>query len=190
MINKKSVSAFLEYLESEHDCDISTRNHRLQCIRAFLKYAAMIEPTAVAHKSELFKIPVKKIPVKKEAERKTVEYMSEAAVKALLAEPDVGTRIGLRNRCFMILAYDTAARVQKSADLRLRDIRLGRTPTIVVKEKGSKTRIVPLMKPTVLHLNSYLSAYHNGEVLLSERPLFYSVRGGIPQPLSCDGIRK
>jgi len=185
MINEKSVSAFLDYLESERDCGISTRNHRLQCIRAFLKYAAMIEPTAVAHKSELFKIPVKK-----GAERKTVEYMSEAAVKALLSEPDAGTRIGLRNRCFMILAYDTAARVQELADLRLRDIRLGRTPTIVITGKGSKTRTVPIMNPTVLHLNSYLSAYHNGESLLSERPLFYSVRGGIPQPLSCDGIRK
>jgi len=185
MLNEKSISAFLDSLEVERGCGISTRNHRLQCIRAFLKYAAMLEPTTVVHKNELFKIPVKK-----GAERKNVEYMSETAVKALLAEPDAGTRIGLRNRCFMILAYDTAARVQELADLRLRDIRLGKTPTIVITGKGSKTRMVPLMKPTVLHLENYLSAYHNRESLLSERPLFYSIRGGVPQPLSCDGIRK
>lgn len=185
MLSEKSVSDFLDSLETERGCGISTRNHRLKCIRAFLKYAAMIEPTAVAHRAELFKIPVKK-----GTERKTVGYMNEAAVKALLAEPDAGTKIGLRNRCFMILAYDTAARVQELADLRLRDIRIGKTPTIVITGKGSKTRTVPLMKPTVLHLDDYLSAYHNGESLLSERPLFYSVRGGVPQALSCDGIRK
>ena len=185
MLNEKSVAAFLDSLETERGCGISTRNHRLKCIRAFLKYAAMIEPTAVAHQAELFKIPTKK-----EVERKSVEYMSEAAVKTLLAEPDVGTNIGLRNRFFMILAYDTAARVQELADLRLRDIRLGKTPTVILAGKGSKTRTVPLMKPTVLHLTNYLNVYHNRESLLSDRPLFYSVRGGVPQPLSCDGIRK
>jgi site-specific recombinase XerD len=145
----------------------------------------MTEPTAVAHRTELFKIPVKK-----GAERKPVEYMSEAAVKVLLAEPDSSTKNGLRNRFFMILAYDTAARVQELSDLRLRDIRLGKTPMVVLTGKGSKTRTVPLMKPTALHLDNYLNAFHSGENLLSERPLFCTIRNGTAQPLSTDGIRK
>ncbi|GHU81353.1 integrase [Clostridia bacterium] len=185
MLNEKTVSAFLDSLETERGCGISTRNHRLKCIRAFLKYAAMTEPTTIVFQTELFKIPVKK-----DSERGQVEYMSEAAVRALLSEPDADSKMGLRNRFFMILAYDTAARIQELVDLRLRDIRLGKTPTIVVTGKGSKTRTIPLMKPTVLHLDHYLNAFHSGENLLSERPLFYSIRGGVPKALSCDSIRK
>jgi site-specific recombinase XerD len=185
MLNERTVTAFLDYLESKRGCGIRTRNHRLQCIRAFLKYAAMIEPTAVIHQNELLKVPVKK-----GSTPAVVEYMSEAAVKTLLADPDTNTKLGLRNRFFMILAYDTAARVQELADLRLRDIRLGRTPTIVLTGKGTKMRTVPLMRPTVLHLTNYLDAFHCGESLLSDKPLFYTTRHGRPQPLSTDGIRK
>lgn len=185
MLNEKSVTSFLDALETQRGCSISTRNHRLKCIRSFLKYAAMMEPTAVLHRAELFKVPVKK-----DTQTTIVEYMSESAIKALLAEPDATTKLGLRDQFFMILAYDTAARVQELADLRLRDIRLGKTPTIVLTGKGSKMRTVPLMRPTVLHLNNYLDAYHCGESLLSERPLFYTLREGTPRALSTDGIRK
>lgn len=185
MLNEKTVSAFLDSLEMERGCGVGTRNHRLKCLRAFLKYAAMIEPTAIAHQAELFKVPVKK-----EANSLVVEYMSEAAIKTLLAEPDPTHKLGLRNRFFMILAYDTAARIQELVDLRIMDIRLGKTPTVVLTGKGAKMRIVPLMNPTVLHLKNYLNAFHYGVNLLSERPLFYTIRNGTCQPLSCDGIRK
>ena len=185
MLNEKTVAAFLDSLETERGCGISTRNHRLKCIRVFLKYAALIEPTAVTYHSELFKVPVKK-----ESKSAVVEYMSEQAVKTFLSEPDANTKLGLRNRFFLILAYDTAARVQELADLRLRDIRLGKTPTIVIAGKGAKIRTVPLMRPTVLHLTNYLDIFHYGENLLSEKPLFYTVRNGKAQSLSTDGIRK
>ena len=167
MLTEKTVSDFLDSLETERDCGIGTRNHRLKCIRAFLKYAALIEPTAVTYQSELFKVPVKK-----ESRPAAVEYMSESAVRVLLSEPNANTKLGLRDRFFLILAYDTGARVQELADLRLRDVRLGKTPTIVITGKGAKVRTVPLMRPTVLHLTNYLDAFHCGESLLSERPLF------------------
>ena len=185
MLDEKTVSAFLDSLEIERGSGINTRNHRLKCIRAFLKYAALVEPTAVTYQNELFKVPVKK-----ESKSTAVEYMSEPAVKALLSEPDTNTKLGLRNRFFLILAYDTGARVQELADLRLRDIRLGKTPTIVITGKGSQVRTVPIMRPTVLHLTNYLDTFHCGTSLLSERPLFYTVRNGNIQSLSTDGIRK
>ncbi len=55
MLNEKSIASFLDSLETERGCGISTRNHRLKCVRSFLNYAAMIEPTAVVHRAELFK---------------------------------------------------------------------------------------------------------------------------------------
>lgn len=106
MLDRKAVSAFLTYLEAEKRCCISTRNHRLKCIKAFLKYAAMVEPSAVIYQAEL-----SKIPLKKEIASPSVEYMSENAVSILLKEPDTSQKLGIRNQFFMILAYDTGARV-------------------------------------------------------------------------------
>ncbi len=185
MLDRKAVSAFLTYLEAEKRCCISTRNHRLKCIKAFLKYAAMVEPSAVIYQAEL-----SKIPLKKEIASPSVEYMSENAVSILLKEPDTSQKLGIRNQFFMILAYDTGARVQELVDLRLRDIRLGKTPTAILSGKGGKVRSVPLMKATVQHLSRYLSVFHHQENMLSDRPLFYTIRQGEVQPLSCDGIRK
>lgn len=73
------VSAFLDYIEHEKGCSISTRNHRLKCIKAFIKYAAMVDPTVVIYQAEL-----SKIPIKKESHINTIEYMSETAIKTLL----------------------------------------------------------------------------------------------------------
>lgn len=184
MLDEKTVSCFLDYLESERGCCVSTRNHRLKCIKAFLKYAAMVEPTVVIYRAELSKIPTKKDSTT------AVEYMSENAIRALLEEPDTSTRVGIRNQFIMILAYDTGARIQELVDLRLRDIRLGKTPTVVLSGKGGKVRTVPLMQATVQHLSRYLDVFHHKEKMLSDRPLFYTYRQGTIQKLSCDGIRK
>lgn len=74
--------------------------------------------------------------------------MSETAVKVLLEQPDTKTRRGIRDQFFMILMYDSAARIQEMLDLRVCDIRLGSTPTATLKGKGSKIRSVPLMPET------------------------------------------
>lgn len=55
MIDHKMISAFLDWLETGRGCSVSTRNHRLNCIRSFYAYAAKMEPTAVIHKVELSK---------------------------------------------------------------------------------------------------------------------------------------
>lgn len=185
MINKQTVSSFLDYIEHEKGCSISTRNHRLKCIKAFIKYAAMIEPTVVIYQTEL-----SKIPMKKELRVKAIEYMSETAIKTLLNEPDVSDKRELRNQFFMILAYDTGARIQELIDLQLCHLRLGKNPMVILTGKGGKVRTVPLMNITVRHLEYYLKIFHPNETLLSTRPLFYTKRRDILKPLSDDGIRK
>ncbi len=59
MIDHNMVIRFLEYLETERGCGIATRNHRLNRIRAFYKYAANMEPAAVIHRKEILKVPLK-----------------------------------------------------------------------------------------------------------------------------------
>ena len=60
MLTSDMILAFLDYLETERGCSISTRNNRLAAIRAFIGYAADRDITTVSVQSELKKVPVKK----------------------------------------------------------------------------------------------------------------------------------
>lgn len=89
----------------------------------------------------------------------------------------------------MILMYDTAARVQGIVELRICDFKLEDTPQARLHGKGNKYRSVPLMAETVSHYRNYLKLFHKDEAPTSERPLFYTVRKGICNPISDDMIR-
>ena len=105
MLNRACIAGFLEQMRAERNWTAATYNQRLACIRSFYKYAAAAEPTLAIYLADLTGIPLMKaLPAK------PVAHMSQKAIKALLAEPDPSSRIGLRDQFFMILMYDTAAR--------------------------------------------------------------------------------
>jgi site-specific recombinase XerD len=184
-LNTKTVIAFLDWLEGERGCSINTRNQRLACIRAFFKYASDMDSTTVIHNIEIRKITKKKLSTPS-----FVEYMNETAVKALFAQPDIKTSKGLRNQFFMILMYDTAARIQEVLNLRIKDIHLGTTPTARLLGKGSKIRTVPLMERTVEHFQNYARIFHPGADVYSDRFIFYVIRSGEMHPMSDDAVLK
>lgn len=178
------VNAYLDWLVSEKKCSPATRNHRLTCIRSFFAYAASRSTEYMAYQAALSKIP------KQKAGKTVVEYMSEEAVQTILKQPDTSTRQGIRDQFFMVLLYDTAARVQEMLDLKVCDIRQGKTPTVTLLGKGSKVRTVPLMPETIEHFRNYLNVYHEGEGSYSTQPLFYVVQHGTRNPMSDDNVRK
>ncbi len=185
LLDSKMLIKFLDSLET-NGCSISTRNHRLNCIRAFFTYAAQVDPTTIIHKSDIFKVPIKKL-----SQSNIVKYMNEKAVAALLEQPDPLTKKGLRDRFILLLLYDTAARCQELIDLRLCDVKLGKTSTITIRHgKGDKAREVPLMKQTVEHFQNYRHTFHSGEGDYSDCPLFYMLRNGDKKPLENSTIRK
>ena len=55
------------------------------------------------------------------------------------------------------LMYDSGARVQEICDLRVRDVRLQKPPTVTLTGKGRKTRFVPIMASTASALTIYFS---------------------------------
>ena len=178
------VNAYLDWLVSEKKCSPATRNHRLTCIRSFFAYAASRSTEYMAYQAALSKIP------KQKAGKIPVEYMSEEAVQTILKQPDTSTRQGIRDQFFMVLLYDTAARVQEMLDLKVCDIRPGKTPTATLLGKGSKVRTVPLMPETMEHFQNYLNVYHEGEGRYSTQPLVYIVQHGTRNPMSDDNVRK
>ncbi len=183
MIDHKLMLEFLDYLETERGCGVSTRNHRLRCIWAFYSYAAKTTITAVTHWEEVKKVDVAIAP------EPFVKHMSETAIEAILTQPDISTQKGLRDMFLMMFLYQTGARIQELLDIRLCDIHFGKTSTVMLHGKGSKVRSVPLREKVVYHLNEYIKVFHPNDSKYSEQYLFYVVRDGLKKRMTEDNAR-
>ena len=78
MLTPETILAYLDHLESERSCSVSTRNNRLAAVRAFLEYSADRDITTVIIRSEL-----KKVPVKKPDKIEVISYMSKQPLHPL-----------------------------------------------------------------------------------------------------------
>ncbi len=173
MFSYDMVTEYLHWLAVDRKVSSATCNNRLAVIRAFISYASACKPEYIDLKSRL-----SQIKGKKNDQFGKVDYMSEAAVKALMEVPDVSTTAGLTDQFMMVMLYDTGARIQEILSLRLCDLKIDKTPTAIIHGKGGKTRIVPLMPETVKHLKKYLSVLHPDEHMHSESYLFFTRHKG------------
>jgi integrase/recombinase XerD len=75
--------------------------------------------------------------------RRLPKLLSERQVEALLAAPDVDTRLGLRDRAMLETLYATGLRVSELVGLKIAQVSLD-VGVVRVIGKGSKERLVPL----------------------------------------------
>ena len=183
MINHEVIYEFLAWLQNTRGCEATTKNHRLAALKSFLRYCAFEDPALMAVYLDIQNVHSQKVT------RNRVEYMSETALKILLEQPDANTRYGMRDRFFMILLYDTGARIQEILDLKLKDIHLNdQTPSIYLTGKGNKTRAVPLMDKTIAHLHEYMKTFHPDGYLKNDQYLFYTLIKGLKGRMSEDNV--
>ncbi|HXL18828.1 MAG TPA: site-specific integrase, partial [Streptosporangiaceae bacterium] len=178
MVDRVTVTGFLEHMRATRSWTASTCNQRLACIRSFFTYAAAAEPTLAIYLADLAAIPRLKAPA-----AAPVKYMSTDAVTALLAVPDPGTRIGLRDQFFMILMYDLAARDAEMLALNLAGIDTRRL-TADLLGKGSKPRRLPVTSETAQHFGRYAAVFHPSPEPAT--PMFYTMRNHHPTQMSDD----
>ncbi len=103
--------------------------------------------------------------------------LSEADVEALLAAPDIGEPIGLRDRAMLEVLYACGLRVSELISLTLEQVNL-RQGVLRVFGKGSKERLVPLGEEAMVWVVRYVR--DSRPLLLDGRPsdvLFPSLRG-------------
>ncbi len=180
-IYRDMVEAFLHKSANTSD---ATYNNRLAAIKAFFTYASACNPEYISHYSEISLIKSRKQDIFAK-----VDYMTETAIAAIMEVPDTSKDLGIRDQFFMILMYDTGARIQEMLNIRICDIKVGSMPTITLYGKGRKTRIVPVMPKTVSHLERYLKIFHTGVSEHSTDLLFYSIRNGIKNGICDDTMR-
>ena len=129
----------------------STRNQRLACVKSYMKFSADKNISLSSLALQIHRIPPCKAP------KPAVQAMSEKAIAVILRQPP-NTKIGLRDRTFMVLLFGSGARVSEIINLKVRNLSLdGLSPQVRLEGKGKKTRTVPIMEKTVGHLRQYLS---------------------------------
>lgn len=168
IINKNMIEDFLNWLECKKKHSISTRNQRLAAIRAFFRYIQLEAPEHMELCSEILAIKSKKTPVTE------MNYLSIDGIRVLLSMPDTNLKLERRDLAVLALMYDTGARVQEIADLKVTDIRIKTPSTIRLTGKGNKARIIPLMPQTISLLKKYLVDYGLLEEAKAENPLFFN----------------
>jgi site-specific recombinase XerD len=82
------------------------------------RYIQAQGPGAIFQCRQILSVPFKKQP------KEAVGYMSEGGTALPLSAPDQGGRKGRRGMALLCLLYDSAARVQELADLKVKNIRL------------------------------------------------------------------
>ena len=183
MITRDSVLIYLQWLMEVQGCSAATRNQRLAGLKTFLKFVADKDIGLSSTYLAIDKIPMVRCP------KPNIGWISENALAEIFKQPK-NTKLGKRNRFFMILLYDTGARLSEILNLRLKDIDTAATePFVQLTGKGNKTRVVPLMDKTVKHLNDYLDVFHTDRSNL-EAPLFYTTIKGVISNMSPDNAER
>ena len=160
------IKDFLNWIENERKCSISTRNQRLASIHSFFRYIQGEEPAGIHHFQQVISIPIKK------TEKKVLEHLSPGAMKLILEQPDKSSPKGRRDLTLLSVLYDTGARVQELVDIKVNDVTLDPPPVISLTGKGNKVRRVPLMKNTIALLQQYVLENDLNKQWKNQYPLF------------------
>jgi len=166
-IDAPLVFSFLQHLEVDRNNSPSSRNVRLAAIKSFMRYVQYRVPSALDQVQAILAIPIKK------TDSRLINYLTVAEMQAILDAPDPSQRDGIRDRAMFHLAFATGLRVSELVGLRMDDVSLQPTPTILIHGKGRKERQLPLWADTAKALRAWLSI--RGEAAVPE--LFLNARG-------------
>jgi integrase/recombinase XerD len=158
------------YFADRHaDTKPSSANRRLSVLKRFYQLALRQKAIAL---DPCLKLASAKQPLR------FVHTLSEAQVEALLAAPDVGTPLGLRERTMLELMYASGLRVSELVTLKLLELSMN-DGVLRITGKGSKTRLVPFGQEARVWIERYLrdarAIILDGQV---DDALFVTARGG------------
>ena len=179
MFTRDLVLGFLNSIESVRNNSAATRNQRLTAIKTFFQFLARTAPELM-HINECIQAIRPK-----STDHKPPPSLTRAEVDAIIAVIASDTLLGARDRALVQTCYNTGARVQEIADLKIADVRVDGPPTVTLTGKGRKCRTIPLWPETVHMIQHYLELRE--QMGIQSDHLFISNRG---TPLTRFGISR
>lgn len=177
-LDPPGILAFLSYLEKERKNGVPTRNVRLSAIHAFFHFVASRNPEHLGLAQRILGIPFKR------AQQRVIDYLEYEEIDSVLKAIDRTTCQGDRDYALLATMFNTGARVQEIADLRVRDLQLIKPFQVRLFGKGKKERYCPIWPQTATVLRAFCKRRD-----LDSQPeahVFVNHRG---TPLSRFGIR-
>ncbi|MCA1699630.1 MAG: site-specific integrase [Actinobacteria bacterium] len=172
------VVGFLRHLEQDRGNHIRTRNQRLAAIHTLFEYIATREPQLLMVCQQVAAIPMKRVAPPE------TRFLERDEVQQLLRDLPSQGRLALRDSALILFLYNTGARVQEAADLRVEHLDLSEHPTVRLHGKGDKWRTCPLWQQTARTIDQLLRSQHPPA---TPKTAVFSARG---QPLTRYGIYK
>jgi integrase/recombinase XerD len=177
-IDAPDVIAFLDHLEAGRSNAAATRNCRLAALHAFFRYAGTTDPEQLGRSQRILAIPFKR------ARQRSIDYLEEDELKAVLSAVDRATLEGRRDYALLATLFNTGARVQEVLDVRAYDLQLTRPFQVRLVGKGRKERLCPLWPQTAEVLRELCAEQQID--LRTATPVFLNHRG---RPLTRFGVR-
>ena len=166
-LDAELVGDFLLHVETSRRNSARSRNIRLAAIRSFFRYVAMSEPAYMLHCQRILAMPSKRYI------RRTVDFLDQPEIEALLKAPDRTTWVGRRDHLVLLMALQTGLRSSELVNLRRLDAVLGVGAHIRCEGKGRKQRCTPLRQETAKLMELWLKEHQGAE----NDPLFPTIRG-------------
>ena len=110
-ITKAVIVQFLDWLETQRNVSISSRNQRLACIKSFYKYVQTNELDLFDTCSTILSIKNKKVPTK------MISYFTEEETKIIINY--LNSIRDLKRLTMICVLYETGARVSEFINIKL-----------------------------------------------------------------------
>lgn len=181
---KKNILTFMDWLISKRKNRASTANLRLVHLRNFCRFLMCEDVLRLSELSAIQKI--KGFP--KEC-ADNVKYLSIQEMKLVLSQPDTSKRLGIRDKFFMYLLYDSGCWIQEILELKVKSffIKNGNTQLHIIG-KGNKFRATPISNELIELFKEYCVHFHKDAT--QDDYLFYTIRNGMHIKMSSDNVQR
>ncbi|HBC72025.1 MAG TPA: hypothetical protein DEG23_04340 [Coxiellaceae bacterium] len=166
-LSYKYVLDFLKFLEKERGNHIHTRNQRLAALHTFYIFLANKMPEMLLDAEQVAAIPKKRVSPSE------TYFLEQDEINQIFTNLPADSCFTLRDKTLLLFLYNTGARVQEVAELRVSNLVLKSPAKVHLHGKGNKWRVCPLWKQTTLLLNQLLETQSNS----IDHPVFISSNG-------------
>lgn len=173
------ILGFLRHLEADRNNHVRTRNQRLAALHTLFDYIARREPDLLGVCQQVAAIPMKR------AAPAPTHFLERDEIEALLQHLPRTGRLALRDHALLLFLYNTGARAQEVADLRVGNLDLTDPAVVRLHGKGDKWRACPLWRQTAQLIDQLLKS--SVQPPQADTPVFCSTSG---DPLTRYGIYK
>ena len=156
--------------ESGKPLSFHTQYNRLVHVKSFFRW--------LARERYLLYNPASELEMPRLTRRLPTAVLTVSEVEAVLAQPDLSTPLGLRDRAILETFYSTGMRRKELIGLDLYDVDAERGWMAIRHGKGGKDRVVPIGERALAWIGKYLDEVRC-ELVVSpgERALFLSKQG-------------